>query len=38
MIRLYPIPDADRAGRLAVKLGAKIEPIDFLPGNYYALR
>jgi len=31
-------PNADRVGKLADKRGAKIERIDFLPGNYYALR
>jgi len=30
-------PNADRVGKLVVKRGARIEPIDFLPGNYYAL-
>lgn len=30
-------PNADRIGKLAVKRGARIEPIDYLPGHYYAL-
>ncbi len=30
-------PDADRVGKVAVNRGARIEPINFLPGNYYAI-
>lgn len=31
-------PDADRVGKLAVKSGAAIEDIEFLPGHHYAFR
>ncbi len=30
------LPDADRVGKLSTEAGAKIEKIDFLPGNYYS--
>jgi hypothetical protein len=34
--RVDYLPDANRVGTLAAERGAVIEPIDFLPGNYYA--
>lgn len=30
-------PNADRVGKLAAERGTRTEPIDFLPGNYYAI-
>lgn len=34
----HKLPNATRLGRLAEKRGARVETINFLPGNYYALR
>jgi len=32
------LPDAERVGKIAKDIGAVIEHIEFLPGNYYAFR
>lgn len=34
----HQLPDAGRLGDIAVTHGAVIEPIEFLPGNYYAFK